>query len=135
MPLQQAIATAFQTKLNSGAVSTSVGDRVYDTQAPVRAQLPLVIWGTNDMAPWDVAARQNVKMTLTVQIWVGRSDDMAANKARDIADDVYSVLHGKTLTVTGAAGVTIGCLDRGTLTVIDDAILHESTWQVIGTKT
>ena len=133
MPLQQAIATAFQTKLNSGGVATIVSSRVYDTQAPLRATLPLIVWAVDDGTPWDVAARQNVDMTITLDIWVGRSE--GADKARQIADDVYGLLHGASLTVTGMTGVTIGCIDRGSSTVIDDAIVHESAWNIIGTKT
>lgn len=131
MPLQVDIGTAFQAKLCSGAVAAAVRSRVYDTQAPLRSVMPLIVWAVDNGTPWDVAARQNVDMGITLAIWVGRAG--GATAARNIADKVYTLLHGASLTVSGMSGVTIGCVDRGLETVIDDAIVHESAWNIVGT--
>jgi hypothetical protein len=91
---QQAIFTAL-----SGEISATVYDDVPSLPSgQPAANFPYVVIGDDTFLAWDTDDRLGAEITVTLHIW-SRADGM--QEAKDIAGEIYDILHRADLAVTG----------------------------------
>lgn len=135
-------ATAVYTKLTAdqtaGSFYDDVGGRIYMSQAPKDASLPLVVWSIlGDVSP-DFFSGTDLDATFQVDVWFPDRQDGSTTDADLITtnDKLVTLLDRVTLTsVTNHGNVQTHLIDKGGIIREDDGHHIVSVWQIVGTVT
>lgn len=102
MSFETAAQQAIFTALNGNVSAT-----VYDDAPALPSGMPLenfpyVVIGDDTATPWDTDDTLGAEMTISLHIW---SRAAGMKEAKDIAGEIYALLHRAALTVTGYTAI------------------------------
>jgi len=117
---QQKTAAAFYTALKT-AIGSSVGNRVFEQEAPQNASLPLCRYQI-------ISDVINNKLTcsdeeITIQVNFFGEKKYGVKSLRDISDVLFKALNLTNLTIAGVTARVEG-IEQGVVTIEDNTIIN-----------